>query len=110
MSLSIRQSKTAVWLLASLPGLLALAFLEGRDFSSPGAVLNTLGRLAGIWGLALMLVAALLCCRVPGFDRPFGGLTKLWQLHHRLGAIGFLLLLAHPLLLALAAAEISLSA
>ncbi len=107
---SVRRSHLATWTLALLPGLMALAFLSGRDFSSPDATLNTLGRLTGIWGMALILVAAMLCCRVPGFDRPFGGLTKLWQLHHRLGAWGFLLILAHPVLLSLAAAGVSLDA
>lgn len=110
MSVTPRQSKALIWLLAFLPGLLALIFLSPPDISSPGAVLNLLGRLTGIWGLALMLVAALLCCRVPGFDIPFGGLTKLWQLHHKLGAAGFLMILAHPLLLAFGAAEVSLNA
>lgn len=97
-----------VWLLAALPVLVALLFIGPGDFSTPGAWLNLLGRLTGIAGLSLMLVAAALCCRVPGFDVPFGGLTKLWQLHHQLGAVGFLCLLAHPLLLAFAATEVSL--
>ncbi|WP_341936467.1 ferredoxin reductase family protein [Marinimicrobium sp. C2-29] len=110
MRLSTRNSQAAVWFLALLPGLLAVPLLEEPDFESPGAILNTLGRLTGIWGMALLLVAAALCCRVPGFDRPFGGLTKLWQLHHRLGAVAFLLLLAHPLLLALSRVEISIPA
>lgn len=110
MGLSVRQSKSLVWLLALLPGLMALLFLRAPDFASVGSVLNALGRLTGIWGMALLLLAAALCCRVPGFDRPFGGLTKLWQLHHQLGAIAFLLLLAHPLLLAFSAAQISLGA
>lgn len=102
-------SRVVVWSLALLPGLLALPFLwPGLDQSRE--VLNALGRVTGIWGLSMLLMAAALCCRVPGFDRPFGGLTKLWQLHHRLGAIAFLLLLAHPLLLAFAAAGTSLDA
>jgi predicted ferric reductase len=95
------------WLLALLPGLLALPFITMADWNSPGAWLNLAGRLTGIWGLSLLLVAAMLCCRVPGFDRPFGGLTKVWHLHHQLGAWGFLLVLAHPLLLALGAIELS---
>jgi predicted ferric reductase len=95
------------WLLALLPGLLALPFITMADWNSPGAWLNLAGRLTGIWGLSLLLVAAMLCCRVPGFDRPFGGLTKVWHLHHQLGAWGFLLVLAHPLLLALGAVELS---
>lgn len=103
-------SHTAIWIIALLPGLVALGFLSDADFSSAASCLNTLGRLAGIWGLALLLVATMLCCRVPGFDVPFGGLTKLWKLHHRLGFLSFLLLLAHPILLALGAAGISLQA
>lgn len=110
MAMSTRKTKILVWLLALAPGLLAYAFMGQADFSSPGAVLNSLGRLTGILGLSMLLVAAALCCRVPGFDRPFGGLTKLWQLHHRVGAVAFLLLLAHPILLAFAATEVSVSA
>ncbi len=110
MQIPTSYSRSIVWSLTLLPGLISLAFLSATDFSSPGAWLNTLGRLSGIWGLALLLVTALLCCRVPGFDRPFGGLTKLWHLHHQLGFLAFLLLLAHPVLLALAAVEVSMQA
>ncbi|WP_169449425.1 ferredoxin reductase family protein [Marinimicrobium agarilyticum] len=106
----MNSSQAVVWLLALFPGVMAFGFLSAPDFDNPSAVLNTLGRLTGIWGMALLLIAAALCCRVPGFDRPFGGLTKLWKLHHRLGAVAFLLLLSHPLLLAFSAAGTSLSA
>lgn len=109
-STAYTRNRLLVWGLASLPALLALPLLSAPDVASAGAWLNLLGRLTGIQGLSLMLVAAMLCCRVPGFDLPFGGLTKLWQLHHQLGAWGFLLILAHPLLLALGAVEVSLDA
>lgn len=107
---SVTFYRRVVWLLALLPGLLALPFLQLTDTFTASAWLNNLGRLTGILGLSFLLVAAALCCRVPGFDRPFGGLTKLWQLHHRLGGIAFLLLLSHPLLLAFAATGISIEA
>ncbi len=97
-----------IWTLALLPALVVLTTLGERDLSSPSAFLNFLGRLTGIAGLALMLGAAILSCRVPGFDRPFGGLTKLWKTHHQLATAAFLLLLAHPLLLMFAAAGFSL--
>lgn len=80
------------------------------DWSGSAATLNAVGRLCGIAGLSCLLVAAILSCRVPGFDLPFGGLTKLWKIHHRLGAAAFLLLLAHPPLLSLSAAATSLDA
>ncbi|MDZ7784114.1 MAG: ferric reductase-like transmembrane domain-containing protein [Halioglobus sp.] len=107
--MSARKIAALVWFLALTPGLVVLIFMGPADFDSAGAVLNTAGRLTGILGLSMLLVAAALCCRVPGFDRPFGGLTKLWQLHHRIGAAAFLLLLAHPVFLSLAAADVSLS-
>lgn len=103
-------SKLAAWGLVAFPCVLALAFASPADFLSPGSILKVLGRLAGIWGLASMLVAVLLSCRVPGFDQPFGGLTKQWQLHHVVGSTGFIVLLIHPLLLSFSAAEVSLQA
>jgi predicted ferric reductase len=101
---------TGLWLLLVLPLFLALLQVRGPDFESTGTVLNLLGRLAGIAGFTCLLVAAVLIIRVPGFDRLFGGLTTLWKIHHRLGGAALLLLLAHPLLLSFAAADVSLSA
>lgn len=88
--------------------LLALAPLAAL----PEAALSLayLGRASGALGLACLLLAAMTSARVPGFDLWFGGLTRLWRLHHFLGAAAFLLLMAHPLLLSLAAARVSLPA
>lgn len=107
MTLNDTLVKRLTWLIALVPALVALFFLRPADLNSAGAILNLLGRVTGIAGLGLMLVAGALICRVPGADRPFGGLTKMWQLHHRIGALAFLLILAHPVLLALGAAETS---
>lgn len=101
-------ARTLIWVLALLPAMVVLAMLREADLESPPAFLNFLGRFTGIAGLALMLAAAILSCRVPGFDRPFGGLTKLWRTHHHMATAAFLLLLAHPLLLTFAAANVSL--
>ena len=103
-------SHLTVWLLTALPAMLALMVMAPTDFSAGAAVLNMLGRLSGIWGLSCLLVAAMLSCRLPGFDQPFGGLTKLWQLHHMVGVTGFILLLVHPLLLAFSTAAVSTTA
>lgn len=103
-------ANTVLWLLLVLPFFLALLQARGPDFADAGALLNWLGRLAGIAGLTCLLLAAALIIRVPGFDRLFGGLTSLWKIHHRLGAASFMLLLAHPLFLAFAASDVSLSA
>lgn len=106
--MTYKPAHLALWAIAAIPLLIGLASLPEGSFGSLPSTLNALGRLTGIAGLSLFLVTAIISFRIPGFDRPFGGLTKLWQTHHKLGAISFLLLLAHPLLLALAAAEVSL--
>lgn len=105
-----RRAHVAVWALAAAPPLITASGLDAADFANAAAALNALGRLSGVAGMSCLLVAAVLSCRVPGFDRPFGGLTKLWRTHHRLGAAAFLLLLAHPPLLSLSAAGTSLAA
>jgi predicted ferric reductase len=107
---NVRRAHAAVWLAAAVPLFLMAAGLHGADFAGSATVLNLLGRLTGVAGLSCLLVAAIRSCRVPGIDRPFGGLTKLWKTHHRLGAAAWLLLLAHPPLLALSAAGGSMSA
>ena len=70
--------------------------------------LELLGRAAAVLGLSCLLLAALISVRIPGVDLGFGGLTRQWKVHHLLGAAAFLLLMAHPLLLAFAAARRSL--
>jgi len=105
-----RQAKIGVWALAAAPLIFVVPGIDSADFADAPATLNLLGRLTGIAGLSCLLVSAMLSCRVPGADRPFGGLTKLWRTHHRLGAAAFLMLLAHPPLLALSAAGDSLTA
>lgn len=99
-----------IWAVAAIPAVLGLAGLGASDWISAGTLLNYLGRLTGIAGLTLLLLAAALSARVPGFDRHFGGLTKLWHTHHLLGAWAMILLMLHPLLLGLAASDVSLSA
>lgn len=89
-----------------LPGVLALGLLEAWPARAAGR-LDLAGRLSGALGLACLLVAGVVSFRIPGLDRPFGGLTRLWKLHHRLGLASFLLLLAHPILMALARVPLS---
>ncbi|NBB91552.1 MAG: oxidoreductase [Gammaproteobacteria bacterium] len=108
--MSARAAHRLVWLVALLPSLIFLAHLDAAAVNSASGALNAAGRLTGVAGLSMLLLAAILSARVPGFDRPFGGLTRLWRTHHLLGAWSLILLLLHPVLLALAAAEVSISA
>ncbi len=103
MVIRARLARILVWTLALIPLAFFLAGLRPADFSGLPALLNVVGRLTGVLGLAFLLLSAALSARVPGFDLPFGGLTRLWNTHHLLGASALLLLLAHPLLLAFSA-------
>jgi len=97
-------------LLALLAGAVVASIwlADGRPWAGgPAPLLNFLGRLAGVVGFVMMLIAAAVSIRIPGFDQPFGGLTELWKTHHVLGAGAFLLLLLHPVLMALANLPVS---
>lgn len=106
MVVRARLARALVWLLVALPVLFFLAGLRPADFTSAAGILNMLGRLTGVLGLACMLLSAALSARVPGFDQPFGGLTRLWHTHHLLGAAALFMLMLHPLLLAFAAQSV----
>lgn len=93
----------ALALLALAP--LAVGLWHQRPESSFELLL--LGRATAVLGLSCLLLAALISVRIPGVDLWFGGLTRLWKIHHFVGAAAFLLLMAHPLLLAFAAAKTS---
>jgi predicted ferric reductase len=96
-------------LILALGAFLPLALLLEKPESIPDA-LTFLGRAAGILGLSFFLLAGLISVRIPGFDVWFGGLTQLWKVHHVLGAASFVLVMAHPLLLAFSAARASVHA
>ncbi|MFQ3789083.1 ferric reductase-like transmembrane domain-containing protein [Halomonas sp. A29] len=92
-----------------LPLAVALPRLGGLA-GAPEQWLTWVGRGTGILGLSMMLLAGVVSCRVPGFDRPFGGLARLWRLHHWLGFAAFILVMVHVLALGLAAVPSSLAA
>jgi predicted ferric reductase len=108
--MSARNAHRLVWVIALLPSLVALTSLEGSVLSSLSGLFNAAGRITGVAGLTMLLLAAVLSARVPGFDQPFGGLTRLWRTHHLLGAWSLILLLLHPVLLAFSAADGSIAA
>ncbi|PKL95702.1 MAG: oxidoreductase [Gammaproteobacteria bacterium HGW-Gammaproteobacteria-8] len=107
MGRSIALHAGQLLLLALVAGVsvATLASIQPRDLENPAALFDFLGRACGIVGLLTLLLAGALSARIPRFDAQFGGLTRLWRSHHVLGAISLLLLMAHPLLLALGAAE-----
>ena len=100
----------SIWSSAFVVSLATLIAIVSSHPEGLAGILDALGRATGIVGLLMLLLAAALSARVPGFDRWFGGLTRLWKTHHRLGAGSLVLLLLHPVLLSLAQAESGLDA
>ncbi len=88
-----------VWLGALLPvGLWLLTPAEplGRRGAAAWFVTD-IGQLAGLVGMAMLAIAFVLASRVRWIEDLFGGLDKMYQVHHRLGRAAFVMLLAHPI-------------
>lgn len=105
----LKWGDSVLLLVLLLPLFVALPRLGGPG-GSPEQWLTWVSRVTGILGLSMMLLAGVVSCRVPGFDRPFGGLARLWRLHHWLGFAAFILIMVHVLTLGLAAVPASLAA
>lgn len=91
-----------------LPWLAALPRLGWPTGASAGSWLQWVGVSSGILGLSTMLLAAVVSIRLPGFDRYFGGLARLWGIHRWLGFASFMLVMVHVMALGLSAASVSL--
>ncbi|UOB16092.1 ferredoxin reductase family protein [Abyssalbus ytuae] len=57
-------------------------------------------QLLGITGFCLFSLSFILSARIKWVENYFGGLDKMYHLHHTLGKVAFFLLLIHPMLLA----------
>src|SRR5512143_95476 len=88
-----------VWSSALFPLLLWLltesAEPRGRRFYSHADLVHA-GQIAGLVGMALLSMAFVLSSRVRFLEDYFGGLDKMYRVHHRLGQTAFVLLLVHP--------------
>lgn len=71
--------------------------MSGAPLSKP---LEEAGRVAGAVGYASFVAALLLILRLRILDRLLAGLPRVYRLHHVLGALLFVILLVHPILLA----------
>ena len=73
----------------------ALATISSLPFNASG-----FGLLSAWLGTGLVAASLLLMVREPAWAAWFGGLQRMYQWHHGMGVAGYVLLLAHPLLLA----------
>jgi len=68
-------------------------------FTTGSGILLNIGRIAGLAGMTLFSLALILSARFAFLEIWFGGLDRMYRMHHRMGVIAFLLLLIHPLTL-----------
>lgn len=111
MSLAFKRNiGLSVVLLASVIPFLRWLFIAplAFRFSDTGSITTSLGQIAGLTGLTLFSLNLILSSRLRFFDDFFYGLDRMYDLHKKLGVIGFSLILFHPLLLAVSYIQISL--
>lgn len=97
-----RLGRYLTWTLSLIPLMVWLITgpeqsIRPRNFDG----LTSLGQLAGLTGMAMLSVSFMLASRLRFLERWFGGLDKMYQVHHRLGKTAFFLILLHPVFHAL---------
>jgi len=93
------------WLLIGLFCAIPLArwiMLQDMSFafSSPSAFFSSFGKITGLIGLVLYAVNLLLAARTRWMENLFNGLNRVYIAHHITGGIALILLVFHPLFLA----------
>ena len=79
-------------------------------FSDVSTTATSIGQITGLVALSLYAVTLVLSGRYRWIEEIFGGSTKVYQIHHILGGVSFILILLHPLFLAGSYATFSLKA
>jgi predicted ferric reductase len=95
----------AVAALAAIPLLIWLSL--SQRFGSVGVSFKSLGQISALVAIVLFSITFVLAARIRRAEGFFGGLDKMLATHHIIGAIAFILLLFHPLLLAVRYLQVS---
>ncbi len=97
--------------LFSLISVLIWTFMQSLStrFVNISVTMTSLGQLTALVGTILLCITFILSTRLRAIERAFGGLDKVYVAHHIIGTVSFLLLLFHPLFLAIKFAMISAS-
>ena len=90
----VRWLSIPLLVLAATAGPVYWAFPEGLSAA------RSLGIVLGWAGCGLLLASLLLMLRETWLSRWLGGLERMYQWHHHVGMAAYVLLLAHPLVLA----------
>ena len=65
--------------------------------------LRSISQAFSLVGLLYMMISLILSTRIRFFEDMMGGLDKVYEAHHIIGSISFVLIMHHPLLLAIQA-------
>ena len=96
------------WMVAMAPLALVAAFGPRPTDQSLQTIVDSLARMAGLIGFTLFAWNLILSARIPWLEKQFGGLDKLYKVHHTIGGVAFIAMLVHPMLLVIKYATISL--
>jgi predicted ferric reductase len=108
----VRAKKFSIWLWLGLANIIPiLIWLTmkpwGERFGGGWQILTSVGQISALLGFSLMATTIILISRVGIIERASRGLNRVFINHHILGAISFVLLLLHPVSLALRYLSIS---
>lgn len=96
---------TVITVLAIIPILLIYPYLS---FSTFTLLLLSLGQVSAVAGITLYSINFILSLRLKEFEPYFGGLNRMYIVHHISGGIAFLLILLHPIFIAWSYISISM--
>jgi predicted ferric reductase len=71
--------------------------------------MRSLAQIAGLIGMALFAINLILSARLKHLENYFGGLNRIYIIHHLIGGLSFCLLLFHPLFSAVRLVPVSVS-
>jgi predicted ferric reductase len=96
---NMKKGLLAVFLILLLPSVLWLSASPIDTHSATGFAFS-LGQYFGVLGFTFFTIALMLSMRLPMFERIFGNLAMSYRFHQWCGAIAAVLLILHPLLIA----------
>jgi predicted ferric reductase len=74
----------------------------GQRFSDADTTYTSIGQVAGLVGMVMFALSLILSGRFSFLEKYFGGLNNMYKVHHEFGGYSLILLVLHPLSLAIA--------
>lgn len=96
-----RYRSTGIWLVTLSVLITVGLYIFSKSDSYPWATqfFSVASQITALVGTVLLSLSFILATRAKWLENVFGGLDIVYKLHHVLGAVSFILLLHHPLLL-----------